>query len=209
METGRKSIAVAVTGASGVIYGSRLVEALVRLEHEVHLVVSDAARVVLETEAGETWPQPGEQAELYFQRRYAAKPGQLVLCGEKDWFCAIASGSAAPKQMVVCPCSMGTLAAIAQGQSNNLLERAADVVIKERGRLVLVPRETPLSLIHLQNFVTLAQAGATILPANPGFYNRPSRVEDLVDFVVARVLDQVEVAHELVPRWGSARDPYG
>jgi 4-hydroxy-3-polyprenylbenzoate decarboxylase len=123
--------------------------------------------------------------------------------GREEWTSHVASGSGAPPAMVICPCTAATLGAIAAGTGHELIERAADVVLKERGRLVLVLRETPLSLIHLENMVRLAHAGAVILPASPGFYHRPGRVEDLIDFIVARVLDQLGVEHTLLPRWGS------
>jgi 4-hydroxy-3-polyprenylbenzoate decarboxylase len=122
--------------------------------------------------------------------------------GDEEWTSPLASGSGAPRKMVVCPATMATLSAIANGASENLLERAADVVIKERGDLVIVPRETPFSAIHLENMLKLARLGVSILPANPGFYNRPTKVDELVDFIVARVLDQLGVAHRLSRRWG-------
>ena len=128
-----------------------------------------------------------------------------MACGKEEWFSPVASGAAAPKQMGVCPCSMGTVSAIANGASDNLLERAADVVIKERGQLILVPRESPFSAIHLENMLKLARLGVTIMPAAPGFYHEPKSIEDLVDFMVARILDHLGVEHELTRRWGYAR----
>ncbi|MFM7433173.1 MAG: UbiX family flavin prenyltransferase, partial [Gammaproteobacteria bacterium] len=133
---------------------------------------------------------------------YGARDGQLRVFGDEEWTSPVASGSGAPLRMVVCPASMATVSAIATGASENLLERAADVVIKERGNLVIVPRETPFSAIHLENMLKLARLDVTILPANPGFYNRPARVEELVDFIVARVLDQFDIEHDLMKRWG-------
>jgi len=129
--------------------------------------------------------------------------GRLRVFGNAQWMAPVASGSNAPRAMVVCPCSMGTVAAIAQGHSRSLLERAADVALKEGRRLILVPRETPFSAVHLENLLKLARLGVTILPANPGFYHRPERVEELVDFVVARILDHLDVPHELGRRWGA------
>jgi len=158
-------LTLAITGASGAPYALRLLACLLQAGVQVHLLLSDAARVVLATELG-------------------------------------ASGSAAPKQMVVLPCSMGTLSAIAHGASDNLIERAADVVIKEKGQLILVPRETPYSSLHLENMLKLSRLGVTILPASPGFYHQPASVQDLVDFVVARLLDHLGLPQELMTPWG-------
>ena len=142
------------------------------------------------------------EAEAFFKARFAALPGTLAVFGREEWFAPVASGSNPPDAMIVCPCTMGTLAAIAQGLASNLIERAADVALKEGRKLVLVPRETPFSAIHLENMLRLARAGAVILPPNPGFYHHPQRIDDLVDFVVARILDQVAVPHSLMQRWG-------
>ena len=133
---------------------------------------------------------------------YNAAPGQIRVYGRQQWTAPVASGSNPPDALVVCPCTMGTLASIAHGISDDLIDRAADVMLKERRKLILVVRETPFSTIHLQNMLTLSQAGALIMPANPGFYYQPQQVSDLVDFMVARVLDQLEVEHDLLPRWG-------
>jgi 4-hydroxy-3-polyprenylbenzoate decarboxylase len=127
---------------------------------------------------------------------------QITMCTKQDWFSPVASGSAAPKQMIVCPCSTGTLSSLAVGACDNLIERAADVVIKEKGQLILVPREMPLSSLHLQNMLTLSNLGVTIMPAAPGFYHNPKSIEDLVDFVVARILDHIGLNQTLVSRWG-------
>jgi 4-hydroxy-3-polyprenylbenzoate decarboxylase len=125
--------------------------------------------------------------------------------GREDWFAPVASGSNAPDAMVICPCTMGTLGSVAAGLSENLIERAADVMLKEGRKLIFVPRETPFSTLHLETMLKLARAGAVILPANPGFYHHPQRVEELVDFVVARILDHLGVTHELMRRWGEER----
>ncbi|ABM62772.1 UbiX family flavin prenyltransferase [Halorhodospira halophila] len=195
-------ISVALTGASGMQYGLRLIQALAGAGETVHLLVSDAARVVagLETDT----PLPRRSGELHRELVAALgiDPARLYVYSEQQWTAPLASGSAAPQRMVVCPCTTGTLAAIAGGHSDSLIERAADVVIKERGRLVVVPRETPLSAIHLEHMLSLTRLGVVVLPANPGFYHRPQRVEDLIDFVVARILDHLHVAHDLGPRWG-------
>ncbi len=168
----------------------------------VHLMVSAAAQVVIATETDLKMPGRPDEMEAFFAARYGAAPGQLSVYGKDQWMAPVASGSNAPRAMVVCPCSTGTLSAIATGASNNLIERAADVMLKERRQLILVPREMPLSAIHLENMLTLARLGVTIMPAAPGFYHKPQRVVELVDFVVARILDHLGVAQTLAPRWG-------
>ena len=197
-----KAITLALTGASGAPYALRLLQCLVQADYRVYLLASSAARVVLKTEQQQDWPGSPKELSAYLCRQYGAKEGQIVACGKEEWFSPVASGSAAPKQMVVCPCSMGTLASIAAGLADNLIERAADVVLKERRTLIVVPRETPFSVIHLENMLRLAQAGAVIVPPSPGFYEHPQSVADLVDFVVARILDQLHVPHTLGQRWG-------
>ncbi|WP_323903288.1 flavin prenyltransferase UbiX [Aeromonas caviae] len=199
-----KAITLALTGASGAPYALRLLECLVQADYRIFLLASSAARVVLKTEQQQDWPGSPRELSAYLCRQYGAKEGQIVACGKEEWFSPVASGSAAPKQMVVCPCSMGTVSAIANGTSDNLLERAADVVIKERGQLILVPRESPFSAIHLENMLKLARLGVTIMPAAPGFYHEPKSIEDLVDFMVARILDHLGVEHDLTSRWGYA-----
>ncbi len=195
---------VALTGASGMPYGVRMIECLLDAGHTVWLLYSQVAQIVARQEMD--WQLPSRPAEVAadLSARFDAKPGQLRVFGREEWFAPPASGSNPPDAMVVCPCTMGTLAAIANGMSRNLIERAADVVIKERRQLVLVPRETPFSAIHLENMLTLARLGVCILPANPAFYTRPKTIQDMVDFVVARVLDQLGVAHQLMERWGAA-----
>ena len=195
-------ITVAMTGASGAQYGLRLLECLVYADCQVYLMISGAAKVVLETETDEMIPDDAEQAAAYLEQRFNAKAGQIRVFHKEEWMAPVASGSGAPNRMVVCPCSMGSLSAIATGASNNLIERAADVALKERYNLILVPRETPLSEIHLEHMLKLTRMGAVILPASPGFYNRPEAVEDMVDFVVARILSQLGIDQALQPRWG-------
>lgn len=195
-------VTVALTGASGMPYGLRLIECLIRAKVRVYVLYSQAAHVVAKQELGLVLPPRASDAERMFSERYGAKRGQLRVFGREDWFAPVASGSNPPDAMVICPCTMGTLAAVAAGLSDNLIERAADVMLKEARKLVLVPRETPLSSLHLENMLRLTRAGAVILPANPGFYHKPKRVEDLVDFVVARILDHLGVKHELMHRWG-------
>ncbi|MDH3560925.1 MAG: UbiX family flavin prenyltransferase, partial [Gammaproteobacteria bacterium] len=152
---------------------------------------------------------PGRPAEIQrvLSERYAAAPGQLNVFGREEWTAPVASGSSVPEAMVICPCTTGTLSAVANGASNNLIERAADVVLKEGRKLVMVPRETPFSVVHLENMLRLARMGVSILPANPGFYQNPKGIADLVDFVVARILDQLDVEHEISPRWGESGEP--
>ncbi|MFT5789054.1 MAG: 4-hydroxy-3-polyprenylbenzoate decarboxylase [Shewanella sp.] len=197
-----KSISLAWTGASGAPYGLRLLEVLLKSDYQVFLMISSAARVVLATEQGLQLSANSDKAQAQLLAQFDDVSGELIVLGKEEWFSPPASGSAAPKQMVICPCSTGTLASVATGMSNNLLERAADVVIKERGQLILVPRETPFSAIHLEHMLSLSRVGVTIMPAAPGFYHNPKSVEDLVDFMVARILDHLGVDHALTNRWG-------
>lgn len=202
-----RTITLAWTGASGMPYGVRLLECLLRSGMRVYLLYSQAAQVVAKQEMDIALPARPREAEEFLVRRFSVDDGALRVFGREEWFAPVASGSNPADAMVICPCSMGTLAAVSCGLSDNLIERAADVMMKERRPLVLVPRETPLSAIHLENMLRLARAGAAILPANPGFYHHPARVEDLVDFVVGRVLDQLRVPHQLTPRWGETAAP--
>ena len=198
-----KTVCLALTGASGMPYGLRLLECLLAAGCCVQLLYSPAAQVVARQEMDlELSSRPTETRAALLARHAAVDPEKLAVFGREEWFAPVASGSNPPDAMVVCPCSMGTLAAIAQGLADNLIERAADVVLKEGRKLILVPRETPLSAIHLENMLRLARAGAVILPPSPGFYHRPQTVGDVVDFVVARVLDQLAVPHALLRRWG-------
>ena len=201
-----KTVCLAFTGASGMPYGIRLLECLLAAGCRVQLLYSQVAQIVARQEMALELPGRPAEAEAFFKARFAALPGTLAVFGREEWFAPVASGSNPPDAMIVCPCTMGTLAAIAQGLASNLIERAADVALKEGRKLVLVPRETPFSAIHLENMLRLARAGAVILPPNPGFYHHPQRIDDLVDFVVARLLDQVGVAHSLMARWGDSGD---
>ncbi len=198
-----QTITLAWTGASGAPYGLRLLQCLLAADYQVYLLISSAARVVLATEHGLKLPANPEAAQVVLVEHLRCASDKLVVCGKEDWFSPVASGSAAPKQMVVCPCSAGSVAAIAHGMSDNLIERAADVVLKERGQLLLVVRETPFSTLHLENMLKLSQMGVTIMPAAPGFYHQPQSIEDLVDFMVARILDHLGIEQALVPRWGT------
>ncbi|MFA7243109.1 MAG: flavin prenyltransferase UbiX [Sulfuricellaceae bacterium] len=196
------TITLAMTGASGLPYAMRLLECLLRADCRVYVLYSQAAQVVAGQELEIVLPSSSSVAQRELAQRYSAKDGQLRVFGREEWFAPVASGANPADAMVVCPCTMGTLAAIAGGMSDNLIERAADVMIKENRKLILVPRETPFSAIHLENMLKLARLGVTILPASPGFYHKPQTVADLVDFVVARVLDHLGVVHQLLPRWG-------
>jgi 4-hydroxy-3-polyprenylbenzoate decarboxylase len=203
--TAPRTVTLAFTGASGLPYGLRLLECLLAAKCRVYLVYSSVAQIVAKQECGLTIPTQPREAARFFAERLGARDAQLTVFGRDDWMAPVASGSNPADAMAICPCSMGTLGAIAGGLADNLIERAADVMLKERRPLVLVPRETPLSAIHLENMLKLARAGAVILPPAPGFYDRPQSVADLVDFVVARVLDQLAVSHTLGPRWGEER----
>ncbi|MCE2570996.1 flavin prenyltransferase UbiX [Motilimonas eburnea] len=193
---------LALTGASGAAYGLRLLTALIQARYQVHFLMSDAAKIVVKTELGLDWPADPEQLAVHLTEQYQGMPEQIKVWAAKDWFSPVASGSGAPKTMVICPCSGGTLAAIAHGLSDNLVERAADVILKEKGRLILVPRETPLSTLHLQNMLSLSQMGVTIMPAAPGFYHQPTQIEELLDFMVARILDHLGIENQASQRWG-------
>ena len=196
-------IAVALTGASGIAYGMRLIDCLLQAGREVQWLYSQAAQVVAAMELDLQMPTAPDSAQELLTRHFNAAPGQLQVFGRQQWTAPVASGSNPPQALVVCPCTTGTLASIAHGISDDLIDRAADVMLKERRQLILVVRETPFSTIHLQNMLTLTQAGAVIMRANPGFYYQPKSVEDLVDFMVARVLDHLQVSHNLLPRWGA------
>ncbi|GAB1369862.1 flavin prenyltransferase UbiX [Azonexus hydrophilus] len=204
--TAAAPVCLALTGASGLAYGLRLLECLLRAERPVQLVYSQAAQIVARQELDLELPSRPAEARAALLARLPGVPAELLqVFGREEWFAPIASGSNPPQAMVVCPCTMGTLAAIAQGLSDNLIERAADVVLKEGRKLILVPRETPFSVLHLENMLRLARAGAVILPPSPGFYQRPQSVAEIVDFVVARVLDQLQVPHRLLAPWGEGR----
>jgi len=198
----KQRITLAITGASGVQYAMRLLEILVKQDVQVLLLVSKAAQVVAATETDLKLSGNIEVQQAYLSKRYQAKEGQILVFGKEQWMAPVASGSGSPNTMVVCPCSTGCLSAIATGASNNLIERAADVVLKERKKLILVPREAPYSEIHLEHMLKLTRMGAVILPASPGFYQKPATIEDLIDFVVARILSQIGLEQDLMPAWG-------
>ena len=197
-----KTIALAMTGASGSRYGLRLLECLLEADTRVYLMISQAGQVVLNMEAGLEIPSRPAEAELFLNELFSAKPGQLRVFGRQQWTAPVASGTNPPDAMVVCPCTTGTLATIASGMSQDLIDRSADVALKEGRKLILVVRETPFSVIQLENMLRLARAGAVIMPANPGFYFKPTEIDDIIDFMVARILDHLGVAHRLMQRWG-------
>lgn len=196
-----RHVALAITGASGAVYGLRLAQELLAAGIRVSLVISSAGLLVLREEQGLELPPDPEAQTAALGERFGA--GDRLTCyGEKDFLAPMASGSSAPDAVIVCPCSMGTLGRVASGLSGNLIERTADVAIKEGRPLLLVPRETPLSAIHLENMLKLARLGVKIIPAMPGFYGAPRTVDDLVNFVVGKTLDQLGVEHGLYKRWG-------
>ncbi len=196
-----KNIVVGITGASGAIYGLRLIEELLRAEMQVTTLLTNAGRQVLAFETGlEISENPQECLQQL--KKYFNAGDNLSHYGLNNFFAPVASGSSAPDAVVICPCSMGTLGRIAAGLSDNLLERVADVALKENKKLLLVPRETPFNQIHLENLLRLSEAGAQILPAMPGFYQQPETVADLVNFVVGKVLDSLDIEHHLFKRWG-------
>lgn len=197
-----KTIVLALTGASGLPYSMRLLECLLQSNQRVHLIYSQAAQIVAKQELNLVLPNRPQDAEKILLHRLGNISGELRVFWRNDWFAPMASGSDPGDAMVICPCTMGTLAAVAIGASDDLITRAADVMLKEKRQLILVPRETPFSVIHLENMLKLGHAGAVILPPNPGFYHHPQSVQDLVDFVVAKILDHLGVGHTLVTRWG-------
>lgn len=198
-----RTLTLALTGASGAQYGLRLLQLLLAADCRVYLMLSKAAEVVIRRETPHALPESFTEQQLWFCNTYGVGAEQLRLFGREDWFAPVASGSGAPEAMVICPASGGTLSALASGASNNLIERAGDVALKERRKLILVPRETPYSQVHLENMLKLTQMGALILPASPGFYQNPKTLDDLVDFVVARILDHLAIPQVLVPVWGT------
>ena len=191
-----------MTGASGIQYALRLLECLIGSNCQVYLMMSRPAQVVMGMDTDLEVPARPSDATRQFSAMYGAAEGQLRAFGQEEWTSPVASGSGAPDAMVVCPCTTGTLASISAGTCNNLIERAADVVLKENRQLILLPREMPFSVIHLENMLKLARMGVVIMPPNPAFYNRPTTVDELVDFVVARILDQMDIPQQLMPRWG-------
>lgn len=206
MKIYERTVTLAITGASGAQYGLRLLQCLLALDCRVYLLLSRAAEVVIATETNLSLPPASDlkQQQDYLAELYSADEDQLQLFSREDWFSPVASGSSSPASMVICPASGGTLSAIAHGASNNLIERAADVALKERRQLIVVPREAPYSQVHLENMLKLTQMGAVVVPASPGFYYQPKTLEDMIDFIVARMLDQLGLPQDLMPRWGES-----
>lgn len=202
-----KTVTLAFTGASGMPYGMRLLACLLECNITVWLLYSQAAQVVAKQETDWSLPGNARACAQHLQARFGVNEQQLRVFGKNEWFAPPASGSNPADAMVICPASMGVVASVAAGTSEHLIERAADVCIKERRPLIMVPRETPFSVIHLENMLKLARMGVCILPPNPGFYQQPQSIADLVDFVVARILNQLQIPHRLMPRWGEAALP--
>ena len=199
----QQTISLAWSGASGAPYGIRSLGCLLGPRHRAYLMLSQPAPVVFAAETELTLPGPSNGTASGLQAKFSVSEDRLQVFGREEWNAPVASGSASIDAMVICPCSMATVSAVAAGASKTLIERAADVMLKEGRKLVLVPRETPFSVIHLENMLRLARAGAVVLPASPGFYGRPESVGDLVDFVVARILDQLDIPQQLLKPWGS------
>ncbi len=193
---------IAISGASGAPYALRLLQVLVKGGHSLYLSISGNGLSILNDETGLMLKGSETDIQFALEKHLEAKEGQISYFDEDNMYAAIASGSVKVDAMVVIPCSMKTLSAIAHGYASTLIERAADVTLKEKRKLIIVPRETPLSAIHLRNLLTLAELGCHIIPAMPAFYHHPKRVSEMVDFVVGRVLDSMGVENDLSPRWG-------
>jgi 4-hydroxy-3-polyprenylbenzoate decarboxylase len=200
-----RTINLAITGASGAGYGLRLLQCLVAAGCRVNVMISRAAQVVIATETDLKLPGSMPAMQKTLTAWAEAETDQILVFGREDWFAPPASGSGEKAPLVICPCSTGTLSALATGASDNLIERAGDVALKERRQLILVPRESPLSEVHLENMLKLARMGAVIMPASPGFYHHPESIQDLIDFMVARLLDHLDIPQDLMPRWGEFR----
>ena len=191
-----------MTGASGAPYTVRLLEQLIRAEVHVQFICSQPGQIVMAMETPLKLPAAPHKMQQQLCTHFNCPPEQISVYGKDQWTAPVASGSSVAEAMVICPCSMGTLASVALGISNNLIHRAADVIIKERKKLILLPRETPFSSIHLENMLKLSNLGAIILAPNPAFYQGVNSIQDLVDFVVSRILDQLDIENNLSPRWG-------
>lgn len=199
------TISLAMTGASGAQYGLRLLEVLLKQGHRVYLMISKPAQVVIGMDTDLKLPSRTMEIRRFFEERFEIEEGLLHVFDRDEWTAPVASGTGAADAMVICPCTAGSLGAIAAGFSDNLIHRAADVAMKERKPLIIVFRETPYSAIHLENMLKLTHAGAVIMPSNPGFYNRPETLDDVFDFMVGKILDQLNIPHNLQPNWGEDR----
>ena len=197
-----QSLSLLITGASGVQYALRLLQQLSSTEISVHLVISPAALVVFAQEMNLSLSSKPALQKQHLIELTGMQDSQLHVYSPNDWLSPLASGSSSPQTTIICPCSMGTLSAVATGASNNLIERNADVVLKERGKLILVPRESPFNQIHLQHMLSLTTMGAVIMPASPGFYHQPTSIDDLLDFMVARLLTHLGLEQSLMQPWG-------
>lgn len=197
-----QTVTLAFTGASGMPYGMRLLECLLEAGKTVWLLYSQAAQVVAQQEMGLCLPASAAACQAALCAQFNVSAERLRVFGKDEWFAPPASGTNPADAMIICPASMGVVAAVAHGTSDHLIERAADVALKERRPLIIVPRETPFSTLHLENLLKLSQYGAVILPPSPGFYHHPQQIGDLVDFVVARILDQLRIPHTLMRKWG-------
>jgi 4-hydroxy-3-polyprenylbenzoate decarboxylase len=196
-----KPIAIALTGASGMPYALTLLKELVKTQELIYVMISTSANIVIAMETELNLGNNTQDVEKNLSTYLNAKTGQIKIFTKNQWTAPVASGSNPPRAMVVCPCTMSTLSAIANGHADNLMHRAADVVIKEQKKLILVPRETPYSAIHLENMLKLSRLGVVIMDANPAFYQNPKTIQDLVNFIVARILDHLEIKHQLMPPW--------
>lgn len=197
-----QTVTIAMTGASGAPYTLRLLELCLQADIQIQFIISQPGQVVLGMESDLKLTGPPQKMQQQLAAFLDANPSLITVYGKDQWTAPAASGSSVAEAMVICPCTMGTLASIASGTSDNLIHRAADVIIKERKKLILVPRETPFSSIHLENMLKLSNLGVVILPPNPGFYQGVNQVSDMVDFVVARILDQLGIENNISPRWG-------
>lgn len=201
-----KTITVAMTGASGAPYTIRLLQQLLLAGYHVQFICSQPGQIVLAMETPLKLPANPKKMQQKLIEYLDCSQDQLTVYGKDQWTAPPASGSSVAEAMVICPCSMGSLASIAQGISNNLIHRAADVIMKERRKLIMIPRETPFSSLHLENMLKLSNQGVVILPPNPAFYQGVQSIQDLIDFVVSRILDQLNINNELSPRWGQNQD---
>ncbi|MET1255144.1 flavin prenyltransferase UbiX [Aliikangiella maris] len=203
----KRQVTLGITGASGAIYALNLLRHLSLHFEQVHIMITDAARIVFATELNINLPVAPQKILAELNALCPDKQAELFVYAKENWYSPVASGSAAPKQMIICPASMGCISAIACGASNTLLERAADVILKEKGQLIVLPREMPFSTIHLKNLLMLSETGVTVMPASPGFYGQPQSIDELADFVSARVLNHLGIDNRISTVWGYQSKP--